>query len=79
MEKKLVACANIMSIKSVYWWEGKINNENEVVCLVKTKKENFEKVKEEVKKIHSYEVPCIMKFDVEANKEYEDWIRKEVE
>ncbi|MDA2936115.1 divalent-cation tolerance protein CutA [Patescibacteria group bacterium AH-259-L05] len=75
LDKKLIACANIFPIKSLYWWKGKIQKDNEVVSLVKTQKENWNKVKSEVKKIHPYDVPCIMKLDVSANKDYEDWIK----
>lgn len=78
LEKKLVACANIHPTESMYWWENKIQNDNEFVIIAKTKGENYEKVKQEVKKIHSYEVPCILKIDAEANEEYNSWINKEV-
>lgn len=74
LDRKLIACANLYPIKSLYWWKGEIQKDNEVVSLVKTKKENWERVKSEVKKIHPYDVPCIMKFEVSANKAYEDWI-----
>jgi len=77
LKKKLVACANIFPIKSLYWWKGKIQGEKEVVCIVKTKKQNWKKVKYEVKKIHPYECPCIMKINVGSNKEFNDWIIKE--
>lgn len=78
LNKKLIACANIFPIKSSYWWKGKIENSDEVVSIAKTKKENWKKIKSEVKKIHSYEVPCIIKMDVEANEEFEKWINEEV-
>ncbi len=75
LQKKLITCANFFPIKSSYWWKNKIENSNEIVTIVKTKKEEWKKVKSEVKKIHPYEVPCIMKFNVESNKEYESWIK----
>ncbi len=77
LQKKIIACANFFPITSSFWWKGKIDNSNEIVALLKTKKQNWEKVKSEIKKIHSYETPCIMKLDVEANKDYEDWIEDE--
>ncbi len=77
LKKKLIACANIFPIKSVYWWKGKIENSDEFISILKTRKENWKKVREEIQKMHSYEVPCITKQDVSANKEYEDWINKE--
>jgi periplasmic divalent cation tolerance protein len=76
LSKKLIACANTFPIKSLYCWKGKIINAKETVTLLKTKKENWQKLKKEVEKIHPYEVPCIMKLDVSANKSYEDWIKE---
>lgn len=78
LKKRLIACANIFPIDSMYWWKGKIKKAKEVVLIAKTKKENFEKVKEEVKKIHPYSVPSIEKLEVEANEEYEKWLNSEV-
>lgn len=77
LNKKLIACGNIFPIKSFYWWKGKIENSDEVVSIVKTKNENWEKLKKEVKKVHSYEVPCIMKIGVEGDEGFEKWINEE--
>lgn len=74
LEKKLIACANFFPIKSSYWWKGNIENDKEIVSLLKTKKKNWKKIKTEVKKIHPYEIPCIIKLDVKVNKEYKNWI-----
>lgn len=78
LDKRLVACANIFPITSAYWWQHAIQHEEEWVSIVKTTLENWEKVKSEVEKVHPYEVPCIMKFEVEANEPYEKWIKNEV-
>ena len=77
LQKKLIACANFFPIKSSYWWKGKIENSEEIVSLLKTRKENWEKVKSEIKKIHPYETPCIIKMNVEANEDYESWVNDE--
>ena len=77
LKKRLIACANFFPLKSAYWWQGKIKRENEIVTILKTKKENWNKVKAEIKKIHPYEVPAIEKFIVEANADYENWVKKE--
>jgi len=78
LKKKLVACVNLFPIESLYWWDGKIEESKEYALIVKTKKENWNKLKTEVKKIHSYTIPCITKINVSANKEYEDWLRSVV-
>jgi periplasmic divalent cation tolerance protein len=77
LKKKLIACSNMFPIQSKYWWKGKIEKTVEVVSILKTRKELYDKVKKEIEKIHSYSVPCIIKIDVSANAKYEDWIRKE--
>ena len=79
LRKKLIACVNYFPIESAYWWKGKIENSKEIVSLLKTKKENWNKVKEEIEKSHPYETPCIIKIEAEANKDYAKWINKETE
>ena len=78
LEQQLIACANIFPITSAYWWQGAIQNEQEWVSIVKTTLENYERVKNEVEKVHTYKVPCILKIEVEANRVYEQWIRESV-
>lgn len=74
MSKKLIACANIFPIKSVYEWKGKIVDDAEIVTLLKTSNKLHSKVESEIRKIHPYDCPCIIKIDAKANKEYEKWI-----
>ncbi|WP_372518955.1 divalent-cation tolerance protein CutA [Candidatus Ruminimicrobiellum ovillum] len=77
VEKKLVACVNIIpKIKSVYWWENKVCKSNEHLLVAKTIKSNFNKIVKEVKKIHPYEVPEIVCVDIKANKDYLMWIKE---
>ena len=78
LEKRLIACSNIHPIRSLYWWEGKIQDEKEVVIIAKTLEKNYGKIKEEVSKLHSYDVPCILKIDAEANESYDKWVNDEV-
>ncbi len=78
LRKRLIACANIFPIKSMYRWKGKIESQKETVILAKTLKKNFTKIKEEVSRLHSYEIPCILKIGAKANESYDDWVKKEV-
>ena len=78
LEKKLIACSNMFPTQSMYWWKGKIEDADEIVILAKTKEKNYEKIKEEVKKIHSYDVPCILKLDAKANDSYQKWVDEEI-
>ena len=74
LEKRLIACSNMFPIESMYWWKGKIEEESEIVILAKTKDKNYEKIKQEVTKLHSYEVPCILKLSSDANIDYDKWV-----
>ena len=77
-EKRLIACSNYFPIESMYWWNDKIHDDKEFVIIAKTIKENFKIINEEVKKTHSYDVPCICMFDSHDDKNYQEWIHKEV-
>ena len=78
LKKRLIACANMFPIRSMYWWNGKIAKHAEVILIAKTNNKNFNKSVSEVKLIHSYKIPCIMKINAQANKEYEMWANKEM-
>ena len=70
---KLVACGNMLSSKTMYRWKGKLVDGEEVILLLKTAEQNFDKIKEEIKKIHSYELPAIIKLSAEATEEFNKW------
>lgn len=78
LQKKLIACANIFPIFSLYWWKGKIQNGKEFVLILKTVTKNYNKIKKEVERIHSYKIPCIIQIPVEVNEKYGGWMGKEV-
>ena len=78
LNKRLIACSNMHSVRSMYRWHEKIQDEKEFVIIAKTKEKNYKKIKEEVLKLHSYDIPCILKIDAEANESYEKWVNEEV-
>ena len=80
LEKKLAACVNIFPIRSFFWWEGKIEEAEEYGMIVKTRAEKFAKLREEVKKIHSYSVPCVCSVPIERGlREFLEWIDESLE
>ena len=75
VEKKLAACVNISKIDSIYSWKGKIENDSEYLALFKTTKKNQASLKNEIKKLHPYDVPEIAEITVNSmNKTYLDWL-----
>ena len=77
--ERLAACINIVvGMRSIYWWEGTVSEDDEVSLLVKTREELVGKVVEKVKEIHSYDCPCVVSFPISGgNPEFLDWIDAE--
>jgi periplasmic divalent cation tolerance protein len=79
LEERVCACVNIIKgVKSFFWWEGKIDEAEEVILFIKTKEALFPKLKTLVKNNHSYTVPEIISFKVDQiSQEYLEWLNKE--
>ena len=77
LEKKLIACGNWWPIDSIYRWKNKVVNDKEVILICKTVKKNYKQVEKEVKKLHSYEVPCICSWQAEnVSSDYLSWLQE---
>ncbi len=57
--------------------KGKIAQAREWILIFKTISRNYKKIEKEIRKIHPYKVPCIMKISVSANRDYEKWVKGE--
>jgi periplasmic divalent cation tolerance protein len=77
--ERLAACVNIIrSVRSIYRWQGRVEDEQEVLMIAKTKRDLFKRLQERVKELHSYKVPEIIGLPViEGSKEYLDWLGQE--
>lgn len=78
LNKKLIACANIFPVESLYLWRGKLEKSGEVAAVFKTLKKNLAQIKKEIKKLHSYQTPVIEVFEVDLNKESFKWLKEEL-
>jgi periplasmic divalent cation tolerance protein len=79
VEKGLAACVNILpGMRSIYRWQGRVENADEVVMIVKTRETQKEAVAAEVKRSHSYDTPAILFLPSEGgDKDYVGWILAE--
>lgn len=79
VRKRLAVCCKVWPIESIYWWDKKIVKDKEVALIIETLKKNFRKVEHEVKRLHSYTIPCILEIPIKkASREYLDWLKKEL-
>ncbi|HMK54250.1 MAG TPA: divalent-cation tolerance protein CutA [Methanobacteriaceae archaeon] len=78
LEEKLAACANIIpSMKSFYWWEGKIEEDEESILILKTRSENLDNIIKRVKDIHSYDIPCVLEILINnGSEDYLKWLEE---
>ncbi len=80
LEKRLIACANIFPVTSMFRWNGKVTEEAEVAMVCKARKESFERIREEARQLHSYEIPCIVALPwQDSDDEFRKWVGEETE
>ncbi len=76
VSNRLAACANIIdNVSSIYWWEGELQEDREVIVIAKTREALVPELIEKVKSLHSYDCPCIVSLPIlDGNKAFLDWI-----
>ncbi len=75
VERNLAACAQISEIESFYHWNRAVQNDKEYRILFKTTDEMYGAVERSIRELHSYELPGIFSFAVDAAYvPYADWI-----
>lgn len=78
LEKKLVACVNVLPVRSFYRWKGESCDDGEHLLIIKTRKDLAETVARALKEMHPYEVPEIITLPVIAGHlPYLDWVYAE--
>lgn len=76
VEEHLAACANIVpGVRSVYRWEGKIEDAREVLIIVKSKTTLFDELRQRVLSLHPYTVPEVIEIDLRrGHPAYMEWM-----
>lgn len=76
IQEKLAACINIIPLKSLYTWEGKICKDQEYQLLIKTDLSKFSELETTIKNNHSYEVPEIIAIPIiKGSESYLSWLK----
>lgn len=80
VEQQLAACVNITSpIRSLYRWKGRVADDQEILLVIKTSRLLFDRVRRQVEKLHSYQVPevlCLPVIDGAPN--YLNWLAESI-
>lgn len=81
VSEKLAACVNISdNITSIYSWDDKIVEDNEILLIIKSKKNLFTKVEAKIKQLHTYDVPEIISIDIQdGSNDYLKWLNQSVQ
>ena len=74
IDAKLAACVLVTDVKSFYNWEGKLNQDDEVVTLLKTSTEKVTDLEKYIETNHDYDIPGIISFQANANQAYSNWL-----
>jgi periplasmic divalent cation tolerance protein len=77
VDEHLAACVNIiLEVRSLFFWEGKMQNERETLLICKSRLPRMEQLVERVKSLHSYTVPEVIALPIVAgSRDYLDWVK----
>lgn len=80
LEARLAACVNILpGVASLYWWKDKIEEAAEWLLVVKSSRAHFEKLRDQIVRLHPYDVPEVVALPiVDGAEKYLDWIEQEL-
>src|SRR5260221_4812334 len=78
VERRLAACVNIVpGIESVYRWQGKVETTAESLLIIKTQAELFDRLREAIGELHSYDLPECVMLEITAGSEKDPSMIKE--
>ncbi len=80
VDERLAACANLVpTVRSIYRWEGALQEDDEVLLVIKTTAAKTPALSERVKALHPYDLPEVLALPAAGGSEaYLDWVRSEV-
>lgn len=79
LERRLVAGSQLSKVHSKYWWNNKLEECDEYKLEFRTREELFTRIKNEIMKIHDYEIAEISYCNIkDANREFFNWLESEI-
>lgn len=79
VQQRLAACVHVAGpMTGIYWWQGKIDVEEEWACIAKTRKALYGQIEQAIREVHPYDEPEIIAVPlVHGSQGYFDWIEAE--
>jgi periplasmic divalent cation tolerance protein len=75
VSKKLCACISLTKVRSIYYWNNKLEDQEEFIVFFKTTELAANRLKDEIKKLHPYEVPEILEVKMDdVSRNYLSWL-----
>ena len=74
LEKRLIVCAKKFPVDSIFCWKGSIEKTKEIMLIMESDESKFDKVEQEVRKIHSYETFVLESISVKTTVEVKKWL-----
>ena len=76
VHNRLAACCNILpGIKSIYHWENKVQQDEELLIIIKSRSDSYSQVEKKIREIHPYSVPEIIALPlINGNIDYLNWM-----
>jgi periplasmic divalent cation tolerance protein len=80
IDLRLAACVTILPrVQSVYRWQGAIERSEEFLLIIKSSQEIFERLRAEIGRLHSYEVPEVLALPVvDGAESYLQWMTQQL-
>ena len=81
VERRLAACVQVTpGISSVYQWQGKVEEADEFLLVIKSRRDLFDRLQEELRRMHSYDVPEVVAVPVvDGSADYLKWLDRELD
>ncbi|HVS14968.1 MAG TPA: divalent-cation tolerance protein CutA [Thermoanaerobaculia bacterium] len=80
VEERLAACVNVVAgVRSVYRWQGAVQEDPEALLVIKTTAERYEALAERLRALHPYDTPELLRLDVAGgDARYLEWLSGQV-
>lgn len=78
LERRVIACVTLVTVRSMYYWEGEIEDAAEVQLQLKTTVARLDDLRDAIAELHTYDLPEFLVLSPEANDAYGRWVNEAV-